>query len=351
MHMQTFDTYLLRAADSSASAASELLTLEQTFTSKPLSRQEETDPFLQCFVYIAERSELLYLDTTQRTHILRLLRMPAGELDPRDVYTSGSLTRLRSVCYVPETNYLIVGEGYKIQTSTRSGYWLVLLAVDPNTNFWISNQSRKVRIEWPPDYFCPLSDARVICGELNSKNMVLYRVNSDGHVALVKSVRVDRVFSLFLATRSTDTLVVMSIFVVDIVVLCRLVGTDLQTNSAIKLPQTGIKRHFLWIDVATILATYMRCDAFGSHVMVDLEVRHNQLIQRPEKSGRVVIVCWCLLANEQIALFDDESTQLHVYRLLLEPQPLHIMDVERTPAASHHRSTTGNALSKRPTPT
>lgn len=242
--------------------------------------------------------------------------MPDGILDPQDAYKCESNSVLLSVCYVPEKNILLVSEAVP-ESNALWGFRLVPLSSHTETNEWHSNLSLSIPLEWPFNILCALCDARVLCGEKESNHIAFYRVNSGGRFALVDSVRVEKKFNSFAATRGTDTIVAMSTYSGDFVILYRLVGNDescqLQELSTIKLTNPG---HLLWIGDTKLIATAEDEDSL-LHSLVDFEVRGNQLVRLREKPlhtspDRVTVKCWCLM-EKQIALFDADSYQLHIY--------------------------------------
>lgn len=222
------------------------------FTRDRLTLPNEQIALINGLTYIPERSQLLFVDDVNRA--IRSLRIP-GDHSLRNVYKSKPTNRLNGLCYVSETDTLLVSESDLSDGVWRE--WLVELQLQPEMNEW--NESHRVQTDWRVDIICALSGARVLCGTLLTNEglnrMVLYRIESGRHITRVGRIPVDENFRWFAASLSAVTLV--AIFYGYSILLHQLRGYELIELSRIKLEINDGLSGLLWVDDKLLVHDYI----------------------------------------------------------------------------------------------
>lgn len=279
------------------------------FTRERLILPNEQFALINGLTYISERSQLPFVDDVNRA--IRSLRIP-GDHSLRNVYKSKPTNRLSGLCYVSETDTLLVSES-DLSDGVWSE-WLVALQLQPEMNEW--NESHRVKTEWKADIICALSGARVLCGTLLTNEglnrMALYQIENGRHIARVGRIPVDQNFRWFEASHSAVTLV--AIFYGYSILLHQLNGCELLELSCIKLEINAAESRLLWVDDKLLVHDYI---VSPSNPVIELEMEESELIHSrqlvlPHDFDSVRIKSWCSI-EDKLAIWDDLSKELIIY--------------------------------------
>lgn len=286
------------------------LRIAARFAKERLIRPSETPVSIEGISYNSARGELFFVDKNNR--VVRSASIWSTDPHLCDVYrgtTDGRPPLLQSVCYMPDSDTLLVFSEEHLPDGAAANW---MLALRRRKNKW--REEHRVKINGKGDMSCSLNNSRVLIGEWNSTFMELFRVASAARISSVHRIRVPEKYTRFSATVCEDILVAMSYWNTgiseDSVCLYKLCDDRLEERSRIQLNSLF---HLQWVAGRLLASEWY--EETRSNAFVELKVSGTRLVRYREllhHNARIDVGNWCA-ADNWLALFDLCTKELLVY--------------------------------------